>query len=369
MNIESAKFQYEYRMQTGVLLLLNCPKQMNFGIDSSMWTIGDKFMGIKLIPYGVHFVYYTLKDEDYLMKQGFFINTCKDNLIHIRKWDMELQDFTALKVEEEENFKIGVNNLDFDAFLGNYPDNQINNWIDLSKFITKKVLDKLEPITKKYVTSSKEYEGGDNNTNLKGTIYYTTLPKGRFIHKIDPLELTKDNIDKSKALSELISKEYSGDYKYLLGEFQYSFITFFLGEVYESFEQWKAIILLLLSCKSIIKDEEKLYCDFIETLYHQFRQFPKDFFHDEITSNNFFVKLLTNFIITCKSFDEEIPNSVVKRAKLLELFLKEYFDFTVKDENSKILEIYLNRRNDYENDDELPVIVSEEELKGLDINN
>jgi A1 cistron-splicing factor AAR2 len=366
MTEQEAKFQYEYRMQTGVLLLLNSPKQMDFGIDLSTWTIGEKFMGIKLIPFGTHFINYSLKDEGYLMKQGFFINVSKDSLIHVRKWNPELQDFTLLKEEEEAGFCVGVNNLDFDAFLGNYPETQIFDWKDLTKYITNKLLDKLEPLNRKYTTSTKEYDDGSPDV-VKGTIYFTNIPKRTFMHKIDSKELTKQNIDKSKSLEELIEKEYNKETNDLLGELQYSFITFFLGEVYESFEQWKDIMVLLLSCQSIIVKQEKLYCDFIEVLYNQFRQFPKDFFVDEISSNNFFNKLITNFIITCKQSNRTediiIPSSVAKRAILLEKFLKEFFNFEVKDENSKILEIYLNKRNDYSDDDELPVIVDEDDNK------
>jgi A1 cistron-splicing factor AAR2 len=352
--MNDTRVQYEYRMQTGILLLLNSPKHMNFGIDLSVWTIGDKFMGIKLTPLGSHFINYSLKDEGYQMKQGFFINVCKDNLIHIRKWNTETQDFETLKDEEDENFKIGVNNLDFDAFLGNYPDNQIMDWKDLTKFITQKLLYKLEPLTRKYTTTSKEYE--EHNLNVKGTIYYTAIPRKKFIHKIDSQELTRQNLDKSDTLNELLSKDYNGVYTDLLGELQYSFITFFLGEVYESFEQWKNILILLLSCQQIIKQQEKFYSDLIEVLYHQFRQFPKDFFIDEISSDNFFSKLLTNFITICK--DNLGP--VSKRAILLQRFLKEFFNFEIKDESSKILEIYLNQRNEYEDDDELPVIVDQD---------
>src|SRR5690242_9060942 len=95
--------QYEHRMRQGVLLLLNCPEFMVFGINLSSWKIGHKFMGIKLIPEGPHYIYYSLQDEDYALKQGFFINVDKQSLVHVRKWNKELQDFVALKEEDEKN--------------------------------------------------------------------------------------------------------------------------------------------------------------------------------------------------------------------------------------------------------------------------
>ncbi|MBD0289415.1 MAG: hypothetical protein ICV79_28955, partial [Flavisolibacter sp.] len=64
-------------------------------------------------------------------------------------------------------------------------------------------------------------------------------PKKKFIHKYDSEMLTQSNMDKSGILDELILKEYNDNEDMLLGEFQYAYITFILGEVYESFEQWK----------------------------------------------------------------------------------------------------------------------------------
>lgn len=44
----------------GVLLLLDCPSGLEFGIDNISWQIGPKFKGIKLIPLGTHIIAYSL---------------------------------------------------------------------------------------------------------------------------------------------------------------------------------------------------------------------------------------------------------------------------------------------------------------------
>jgi len=44
-----------------VLLVLDAPQnQLEFGIDVNCWNTGPKFKGIKIIPPGAHFVYYSL---------------------------------------------------------------------------------------------------------------------------------------------------------------------------------------------------------------------------------------------------------------------------------------------------------------------
>lgn len=57
----------------GSLLLLDAPEGMQFGIDNQIWQTGPLFKGVKCIPTGAHFVYFSLKDEEYGSRMGFFI--------------------------------------------------------------------------------------------------------------------------------------------------------------------------------------------------------------------------------------------------------------------------------------------------------
>ena len=45
-------------IEGAVLVLLDMPLGSEFGIDCNSWNIGERFRGIKMIPPGVHFVYY-----------------------------------------------------------------------------------------------------------------------------------------------------------------------------------------------------------------------------------------------------------------------------------------------------------------------
>ena len=55
MEQDLAKKLFE---EGATLFLFKAPKNMEFGIDLSSWNITDKFVGVKMIPNGVHFVYY-----------------------------------------------------------------------------------------------------------------------------------------------------------------------------------------------------------------------------------------------------------------------------------------------------------------------
>ena len=41
-----------------ILVFLNVPTGTEFGIDYNSWEVGPKFKGVKMIPPGIHFVYY-----------------------------------------------------------------------------------------------------------------------------------------------------------------------------------------------------------------------------------------------------------------------------------------------------------------------
>lgn len=55
MDQETAKKLFDHG---AVLVFLDVPVGTEFGIDFCSWNTGEKFMGIKMIPPGIHFIYY-----------------------------------------------------------------------------------------------------------------------------------------------------------------------------------------------------------------------------------------------------------------------------------------------------------------------
>lgn len=41
------------------ILFLDAPPNLEFGIDYNAWTIGPLFKGVKMIPPGLHFIYFS----------------------------------------------------------------------------------------------------------------------------------------------------------------------------------------------------------------------------------------------------------------------------------------------------------------------
>lgn len=45
-------------LEGATFIFLGVPIGMQFGIDMKSWSTGEKFKGVKMIPPGIHFVYY-----------------------------------------------------------------------------------------------------------------------------------------------------------------------------------------------------------------------------------------------------------------------------------------------------------------------
>ena len=376
MNSKTKEFylSYENRRNMGTLLLLNSPKKMQFGIDLSQWVIGEKFMGIKLIPIGIHYISFSLSEENNAFKQGFFIeieegkNKSKNI---IREWSNKYETSIKLNDEMDKNYSIGLDNLDFDQFLGNYPYEQIQNWNDLTSFLNKDIINKLQknidmtlcPAIKEDNEKEKDNEINNNTNiqimsyeNIEFTEFYLNQPE--YINSLDKSSLLENILLKYKLPEEF------------LGEFQYTFILFLIGEVYEALKQWKDIFILISSSEILLNKKifSKFFCDFTEIIYNQLRLFPDDLMHDVILENNFLKRYLNNFLL----YDKKENKNFSKRQKLLKNFVEEKFGYKIKSEEERIIENYMNNKNNnnkYKNDyyelykddinDDLPVIVDE----------
>lgn len=130
---------------TGVLLLLNSPKNMRLGIDHQSWQIGAKFKGIKAIPAGPHYIHYSLEDEGHQYKISFFVFV-KPNSATCRKWNDKRHQFVKMSEEEEEAYIEGIKNHDFDLSLGLYPAERYELWRETTNYITEPIINKLEVI-------------------------------------------------------------------------------------------------------------------------------------------------------------------------------------------------------------------------------
>lgn len=307
------------------LLLLEVPQYTLIGIDTQMFSVGPAFKGIKMIPPGPHFVYYSSSNRDgneFSPIVGFFIDACPSEVI-VRKWDQQEERLVKLLEEEEARYCQAVRNLEFDRQLGPYTLSQYGAWKRLSNYITKGVIERIEPVGGEITVASEsemvknipksamekalaeqvstsKFSTSVDKSERRGC-YYTSIP--RFIKRkgICGQDLTSLNHDKTQLLESILLKDYGGCEDLLLGELQFAFIAFLMGQSLEAFLQWKSIVSLLFECtEAPFHTRSQLFTKFIKVIYHQLKHGLQDD-HTE-TAEKGASALLDNSWFTADSF-------------------------------------------------------------------
>ncbi|KAG0344856.1 a1-alpha2 repression [Podila humilis] len=151
-----------------ILLVLDAPQnQLEFGIDVNCWNTGPKFKGIKIIPPGAHFVYYSLhtsknkptepQDESGTMEVteggptggdvriGFW-HVFESGEVVVMKWNAYNEEM-ELETDKEQiaRYKAGIE--EFDQFLGAYPllppESTYPAWVKISNHIQKNTISRV----------------------------------------------------------------------------------------------------------------------------------------------------------------------------------------------------------------------------------
>ncbi|GAV75828.1 AAR2 domain-containing protein [Cephalotus follicularis] len=278
------------------LLLLDFPYYSLFGIDTLVFSAGPIFKGVKMIPPGVHFVFYSSASRDgkeFSPIIGFFIDVGPSEVI-VRKWDHQDERLVKVSEEEEERYCQAVRSLEFDKQLGPYNLSQYGYWKRLSNYITKSTIERIEPIGGEITVTcesgmveniSKSAMEKALDEQLKDSkfstpveksqrrgCYYTSIPRVIKFKGIRGEELTSLNMDKTQLLESLIIKDYGGSEDSLLGELQFAFIAFLMGQSLEAFLQWKSLVSLFLGCSEApFHTRSQLYTKFIKVIYDQLK--------------------------------------------------------------------------------------------------
>mgnify|MGYP001793916897 CR=1 FL=1 len=85
------------------LLLLDVPRGTEFGIDYNSWNVGAKFKGVKMIPPGFHFMFYSAvsKTGETAPRTGFFHFFERREII-VKKWDSDTEDMVDVPLSEDD---------------------------------------------------------------------------------------------------------------------------------------------------------------------------------------------------------------------------------------------------------------------------
>lgn len=284
--------------QGATLLLLDVPQYTLVGIDTQMFTVGPAFKGIKMIPPGPHFVYYSSSSKDgkqFSPIVGFFVDAAPSEVI-VRKWNQQEERLVKVPEDEEERFCQAVKSLEFDRYLGPYNLSQYGEWKRLSSYLTKTIIKRIEPVGGEItVACESEMDKNSPKTSIERALhaqlgtgkfsastsvdrskkrgcYYTTIPRVIKRRGMEGKELTSLNLDKTELLESVLIKDYGGSEDLLLGELQFAYIAFLMGQSLEAFFQWKSLVSLLLSCiEAPFRTRSHLFTKFIKVIFYQLK--------------------------------------------------------------------------------------------------
>ncbi|KAH3868735.1 protein AAR2 homolog isoform X2 [Dreissena polymorpha] len=326
MNSDTAKVLFK---EGAMFVLLNMPEGSEFGIDYNSWTTGPKFRGVKMIPPGIHYIYYSSSGKPGLsnncsVRSGFFWNFRQREMV-VRKWDPQLEDISLDAATLEDKERLECNLQELDQYLGHYPYENYKKWISLTTHMSEDLLSRLQPECGT-ITSVSQFESPSSNsesrrleaeevkkaadsspkpekigklpklTVVPGTaIRFTKIPKQRYPEGASPQEVTIHSIDSTYILESLLKSEYTNNSNGILGEIQFAFICFLVGQVFEAFDQWKKLVHVLCSSEKALSSYTDLYMNFIAMLHFQVHEIPEDFFVDIVSSSNFLTTTLQEF--------------------------------------------------------------------------
>lgn len=367
MNSDTARQLFE---SGGILHVLDAPKEMEFGIDMYSWQIGPQFQGIKMIPPGIHFCYYSERDsltKQLANRQGFFIEIRQSNeMFIVIRWSSSENLFQRQQLTTDEYELRRNQRYELDRLLGQYPLETYRQWLALSNHLRSDFLDKLLPLNGQICSAEvfnvnqhekhrEEFHVPKNLTEAESRLPKMT-PNPQFALRLTNIvykqssassgsDLTRLKLDRTNELETIILERYDSNISGLLTELQFSFLIFFLGQVYEGFEQWKRLLHLFCSCQKAFYRWPKIYIDFLQMIYFQLKYFGNDssltehLFVDIDQQDNFIYKSLENLfanVSAASSDDEQMEGNdwekFLERCQKMKDFLRETYQWTFDDE-------------------------------------
>ncbi|XP_046407251.1 protein AAR2 homolog isoform X2 [Ischnura elegans] len=342
-------------VEGAVLIILDMPIGTEFGIDLKSWNTGEKFKGVKMIPPGLHFVFYSPVNEygDSAPRSGFFYCFNKSEFL-VRKWDSSTESLSEEVGSPEEVARFKKNILNMDKFLGAYPLDVWKTWKTLTNKISDKLVKQFTPelglikSALELIPCTKTETGKVNGRRINCRNYtslatleekenallpqmkpfpgtelrFTAIPEQHFPPGASPSEITRHSLDSSYVLEKMLSCcDRPSD---LLGEVQFSFVCFLVGHSLEAFEHWMQLVGIVCRAEEALVQHSTFFSEFMSTLELQLvsscgdDSVPGGLLADVVTGKNAIYAALRALFLNIREGD-----SVDTRLKARALHLKE----------------------------------------------
>jgi len=354
MNADIARQLFD---KGAFLVLLGFDRGNEIGIDWNSWTTDSDFKGIKLIPPGTHYVYYSVKNaasSEMAPRSGFFHHFSEKEVL-VRRWDEEKGELCAVDPLTNENLQRPENLKSIDANLGPYPYESYKQWCGLSNHITKETIAKLQPKSGRIdsVVNFTPQVDENNRTQIDrdglpildraeaDSFGFSLVGRCWWPADCTSAQRTVYAQDSSWILGELIKK--SGSTTALFGEFQFAYLAFVIGQVMSAFDHWKQVLRVICHVAHPSTDLLPVLCP---VLYFQMKTMPEDFMVDIVSSSNVVLACLNTLFKNVYQTPEIDPN-IRTRLNKFRAYCEAKFGW----------KFYEDGEESEEDDEDLPVVV------------
>lgn len=330
-----------------VLVFSGSPSGLEFGVDGLMWTTGPKFIGLKMVPDGLHCINYRVASKDqpdasHLCSIFLYLDSGSAAglpRVKLWRWDKDTEQFVSAPTDKVPS---GDRIYDLEKYLAPFPreSDAISNFKLLSSHIDRELLSSVLPVDGHGITTAtssyhahKEFEklidpfNRDKNQMIRFTeIDFLRGPRGVMLESEEnytPIELSSRMLDMSEYVCSLFgdfstlekSEKFS---QRIIGELQFSFILLLYCQNFEGFEQWRALLRLLCTSSSLVATCPFLYASLLCALYSMIDSCPVDIVNTEQPhkSSNLLFEWLHDLISTCRD-----NNICIEKANRLESLL------------------------------------------------
>ena len=344
----------------GTVLILDVPSGVHFGMDHQVFAVGTKFCGIKMIPPGWHFISVNAVRPDTASAPVSFFHEFGQSEILIRQWDPSTEQLQMVSdTDQEERFRLGVQNLDFDDGLAPYDISQWKQWKKLSGWIDRSTVERLmdgadvlsiaeeargiEGLSPNIPSEAaliaqlqRSADAASHPQRLKWTPFPVLIKRPG----CSPAELSAMNLDKSEELDRILANSYATTWTSILAELQFSFVVFLLGQSLQGLEQWKKILHLLLGCFDGVLSHKELFRELLRVLRHQLELLLRTQYDSpisaemaELLSESFLKTDIMEFLKSGISEEGDIEPPLYQEGQKLAALLREKLHWDVYEDN------------------------------------
>lgn len=370
----------------GTIVLLNLPPESLVGLNLLSFTPGPNFRGVKELHDGFHFLYASA-DQSFSLRQGLWFRVQNSNLpqqkLFLAQWQPQSEQIVPLEdAAQRQQSSTYMDSVWTEGLLSYHMQTEIpskSDWPLLTAHISAELLTRIlrrsasSEWAWSLTSASSALEDVDDIPGISPSDFASSEERELHFLPIDLRQTWREGAtgrertdaarDRSWAFTELIQKNcYRQDEWEVLGELQFTYVMVLTLSNFSCLEQWKRILGLFFTCKSLVEERPTLFQSFLSTLRLQLehsRDVEGGLLDLTEDTSGLLKKLLRGFRKSIEDSNRQPGAVVLEELGRLEEFLQSEYGWQMDDSFVKkgLLELEDGEQvemevNGYEEDDE-----------------